>query len=767
MSNIIFSTSPNGANLGYYQDNMSALKDIPTNIASVSQSLLVNRFYADIVKDAHEPPRVTNIVPILNTVWPAQVTITNSNYKILLNECENALQPSIRNKETVLNNILKTSTVGSNTKISLAENAIWESGMGPNKICMKSDVQVWKTPASDLDTLPKGNPPGVKYWPLDNINSINFNSSWHYRMGFPNNVGWSWSKTDDVQIQYGNDLIISKTQIDDSGGVMVYANGNKNDELNSTTLNINVDYKRFLLLAKEYGDVAQVWMYFAFVAIQSPNSIMITTDSVVYFMCALLNLSCVYTGGRKGVESGNCSLKHYLSGTINLNDKIQTMLKIQYDRVLAHNTAIKISLNIMLIDFNKFEYFRDDNGRIKRTYGSYQVTPEKKLAIQSLIKSRTEIIDANNIQLETNYNSIQNQIPASITDDVIDSIYNTFYNISEGLKIPQWITKLPNKNYVLNPGDFLSAFGEIVGVNVPGIPEQINIINPSNLDSNEPLIRGGKNKKASKNFYSFGKNTKKGGGSKGSYENIGYYESVIMLFTYVTIFDSFPNTLEEISSNFKTNSSLAILFACKYDIFSRNFQDIISNDIVSKLLEKYEDNNIISIGDILSELIYFADDVNVEIHKLTEEFNYINANIQAINIGRVTRSSKMPIYSPILMNNSRCDNTFDTLGNRIGQGMGIVINGKCYDIRNLLKFYKNFPDNINYDKNIFIDFQRTPITDPVTIDYIKNAMQMVKLGQLQLSGGKKHRTRKNNKHKKYKRKSKTARNTCGYNSIQS
>jgi hypothetical protein len=733
-NNIVFSSNPSGSDLGYL-DNDGTLREIPTNISNVSVELLKNRFYADIVKDALENPSVKNIIKILNSVWSGQVTISSNNYKILLDQCENALtlNPSIKNKETELKNILKTSTVGSNTKISMAQNAIWESGMGPEKICMRPNVQIWKTPASDLDTLPKGNPPGVKYWPQNdpNINSITFDSAWHRRLGFPNNVGWSWTKSNDVVIQYGNGLSISKADIDNQGGVNIYANANKNSTIDSVK---NIDYERLLLLAKEYGDVAQVWMYFAF-ALPNPDSVMITTDSVVYFMCVLLNLSCVYTGGRKGVESGKCSLKHYQAGDIDLNQKLSVMLDMQFKRILEHNTAIKFGLNIMFIDLNKFEYFRQDGARVKRTYGSFQTDPAKKTAIQELINRKVAIIDSYNEQLQTYYKTVQSQIPPTVTNDIIDSIYNDFYNYSEGLKIQQWITKLPNKNYILNPGEFLTEFGSIVGVTVPG---NLGEIKPANLDSS---VQGGSKK--NKKIYSFG-STKRGGGG---YGNIGYYESVILIYTYGTIFNKFPDNHQEHKSNFGSNPNLDVLFALKYDMYSRNFEKTISNSdgMMFELYNKYDDDEILTYGFLLSEYIYFADDYDFEIQKLDNE-----VKLQTENNRITTRSMQQTIYSQPL-SYSHCDNTRDPItGQLIKSGMGIVANKRCYDIRSFLKWYLSNPDAYN---NGF-DFYKKPITDPDTINNIQSAMAAYENGQL-LLGGKKQMTRRTRKNK---RKLKTLRN---------
>ena len=65
-----------------------------------------------------------------------------------------------------------------------------------------------------------------------------------------------------------------------------------------------------MLLTKELGDVAQVLVYKDFIQKNSggseslvetltKQSVMITTDHVVYMLCKEMNLSCIYTGGSK------------------------------------------------------------------------------------------------------------------------------------------------------------------------------------------------------------------------------------------------------------------------------------------------------------------------------------------------------------------------------------------------------------------------------------------------------------------------------------
>jgi hypothetical protein len=92
-----------------------------------------------------------------------------------------------------------------------------------------------------------------------------------------------------------------------------YLEGNtfKNDRINNTT-----DESEIIkyVETKEFGDVAQVLIYLDFVLNNREdrtNSVMITTDGVVHFLNCYFNLSSIYTGSRKGVQSGCCTLYSY------------------------------------------------------------------------------------------------------------------------------------------------------------------------------------------------------------------------------------------------------------------------------------------------------------------------------------------------------------------------------------------------------------------------------------------------------------------------
>ena len=129
---------------------------------------------------------------------------------------------------------------------------------------------------------------------------------------------WTNSKTKQENNKTGN-------------GKYLEGNNEKNNAI-KTGLNDDDEFIKYVE-TKEFGDVAQVLVYLAFVLSSGPDrttSVMITTDGVVQFLNLYFNLSSIYTGSRKGVESGCCTLYSYLAGPVNLRIKFQNMIISQY-----------------------------------------------------------------------------------------------------------------------------------------------------------------------------------------------------------------------------------------------------------------------------------------------------------------------------------------------------------------------------------------------------------------------------------------------------
>ena len=152
-------TSDDGNNLFC---NGTQIQD--TNINLFTQDEFQERFFADIMKDSQTDEKVSNIKDWLTNCYSGNSNIPKKTYEKSLENLEkNVNIPVIKNNITVLKNILKTSTVGSNTKISLADNVFLESGFGSKDIIAVSNYSTFLTPSSKLDPLSKEK--AQIYWP--------------------------------------------------------------------------------------------------------------------------------------------------------------------------------------------------------------------------------------------------------------------------------------------------------------------------------------------------------------------------------------------------------------------------------------------------------------------------------------------------------------------------------------------------------------------------------------------------------------------------
>jgi hypothetical protein len=247
-------------------------------------------------------------------------------------------------------------------------------------------------------------------------------------------------------------------------GKYLAGNNTKNDAINGLTKYSDCrDFIKYVE-TKELGDVAQVWNYLAFVAINATTkkdidfkkmrekSVMITTDSVVLLFCILLHLSCVYTGSREGVESGHCTLKHYLAGDVDYNLKLETMITNHYNRIKSQLVATKLGLVIMKRDKSNFWYYRFSRGKISKTLGSYSFPKDdrdgKISQIDELFQTEIDNIDDRLGDAEGVYNAANKN---AVNDGEIDSKFTAFCVAINRFKYSQLLTRLNTSSYVLHP----------------------------------------------------------------------------------------------------------------------------------------------------------------------------------------------------------------------------------------------------------------------------------------------------------------------------
>jgi hypothetical protein len=642
-----------------------------TNVSIWEQSDFRGRFLADIVKDASTKTSVRNIETILSEIMGEQLTV--SNYNEILGRLETLIESVSRDNETVLKNVLKTSSVGSNTKVSHATRAFWESGMASAKICVKetSIIRIG-TPASLLDTLNKEHP--TEYFPKTGGPSIEFDVTFTERLGFPFGLKWKCEATPEagkfkVEISDTRFLnLVGEIKPGDKGPIFTpYSLGNeaKNKEINELYSLGNMLAEIYKHAAvKELADVAQVWMYLAYIymvlveiygdeitaviaaeiaaviAAIKADTVMITTDRVVYLLCKILTLSCVYTGSREGVTSGGCTLKHFLAGPVDYNLKFRNILENCYRKVHGHNSSIIMGLRIMSLDFNNFQYFRWVNDKLRITSGAFQ-TKDNVLSIKALFAGEISKIQGYQSHIETIKTWYDSLSPNDFTDDaIVSQHYSDFCKAIEPFKCEQMITKRKTRDYLLNAGGLLTAIALTVGVAVVSDPNSVNI---PNLENTVTANNGGMSLRKQ-----VSKNRKVKGGGDYEYENsLGYYDYVFMNYVYKKYISSkYHYITPEI---IKGNKELSAFYATLYDYCVNKYNDILIKldaatyrpanlidaaklsadfanlytDIKEVLLDKENDEDIILIGNKLSESIYFADDYYEEKEALGKELTRI------------------------------------------------------------------------------------------------------------------------------------------------
>jgi hypothetical protein len=397
------------------------------NTHSMLQPQMLQRFFADIVKDSQADSKVTNVIQILQQCFPNHLNAIPANiagYKVLLQMFDNRVFTDNIDNITILKNILKTSTVGSNIKISDALWALYESGFGCSSVCRNPGMQTVKTPPATLDSLLK-----QAYDYLFNPNVI-FDEHLSTRLGIPDGFTWrtrpataadghNWEQKSHVNIRFWNPppggaahavrsgIINNEANNPDARGPFDGINGNgdimgnkpKNEVINQLNLVNNIPRIKRLFIIKEIGDVLQVWMYLALIKMMGWNAVevvMVTTDSVVYLFCILLGLSCIYTGERAGVRPGCCTLRHYLAGTPNYIKKYENMIEVYATRLIQHNTSTSMGLLRLIAEPSNFDYYvaHGVNPGYRRTIASKGLTSDiQRTRVNPLIRSFIKIID--------------------------------------------------------------------------------------------------------------------------------------------------------------------------------------------------------------------------------------------------------------------------------------------------------------------------------------------------------------------------------------
>jgi hypothetical protein len=266
--------------------------NIETNIAFFNNYKPYARFYYDIIKDGRAATPIQYFEQKMNdNGFPLPVFTPNDRRHPTTNALESHIEALERMMDSsmspgdidIYKNILKTSTFNNTKVLTATEIVFHESGIGAEKVCINSIVKV-ATIATVLD--PASTVAYDIFYPLVDNNTISFDASFMNAMGFQNML-WSQTRVDantvNVNITYANNaqtstinsnITINPLELNAFVDFMI-GNDAKNIQINAVATTMDTFIK--LIEQKELGDVAQVWMYFAFIMINSLNAAVAAT----------------------------------------------------------------------------------------------------------------------------------------------------------------------------------------------------------------------------------------------------------------------------------------------------------------------------------------------------------------------------------------------------------------------------------------------------------------------------------------------------------
>ena len=356
------------------------------------------RFYIDLVKDMLAGTPVTGYVSKLQDCYRYDRDffdhLSSSNYstelKTMITKYENRVKALDLGIFTEKQNEARMSN-GVTTKYSFATTTFPESGTHPHDVCVREpdDIsavintawvldtasgssrdlnQIFSNPNLTCDrtfTEKFGGFPDYFTWQTQNKSNIDHTNRSECTIGLTPARGVRDALSVDIDLNRGKGGIEVNGSRDYSG---FYAQGNNLKNQKIATLS-NTDASDILNI-KESGDVAQVWMYYWYVIElfnrtdinddQKINllkeTIMITTDSVVYMLCLILNLPVFYSGSREGVTSGNCTVKMYVAGKPNYQNTFNILKAIKLKNIQDKNLSTRAIFEL-LMDTNEFYRF--------------------------------------------------------------------------------------------------------------------------------------------------------------------------------------------------------------------------------------------------------------------------------------------------------------------------------------------------------------------------------------------------------------------------
>ena len=335
--------------------------------------------YLDSIKDGANPAilQQVNIYPLYTAydytpVFPRDLTKFENNI-------ENAYSPYIYN--ITWTKMKKKQELNSPLPI---ENIFRDCGLAAT-VFIKSGFKLFNTFAAYID--PASRSPPTNVWP-DTNKSIEFTNNFMELFGLDNSNLQSTTKSlnnFDYKI-LSNGVSFSYNGKDNDPNLSYFSgNNNKNKLLKSGSTPTST--KKALISLKEWGDKMQVLFLFVWKH-ENPGKTytMITCDKVVYTLCLMLSVKCIFTGGIEVNGVKNYSIRIFEPSDNPKADAIERFEKSKEEIIEENESFINI-INLLKKNPNQPIKIDGDNNQLIFKKEFYEKIYKDLLSIQTKLKA--------------------------------------------------------------------------------------------------------------------------------------------------------------------------------------------------------------------------------------------------------------------------------------------------------------------------------------------------------------------------------------------
>ena len=234
------------------------------------------------------------------------------------------------------------------------ENVFRDCGLGPETF-LERDFKEHSNIATYIDPATRDNNP-AKVWP-ESGETVEFSPAFMELFGLENSSLKSKTvsklkfdynlTTHGITFSYNGKDVFNK----DPNNNYFSGNTNKNKILKGSGANVNT--KKALISLKEWGDKMQVLIVLAWKAIHSDSTYtLITCDKVVYTLCLLLGVKCIFTGAHSSSGEKKYSITIFEPSNDPIGDAAKRFNKNKKEIIKENDTYIKS----MTILSNKSSY---------------------------------------------------------------------------------------------------------------------------------------------------------------------------------------------------------------------------------------------------------------------------------------------------------------------------------------------------------------------------------------------------------------------------